>query len=186
MNTDVSKAIQPKSDQINADDLMAEAITGTVQQVEVKDTPEQPISIWFTGRDRPYKPCKSMGRVLAKAWGTDSANWQGKSMTLYRDDYVKWAGVAVGGIRISHLTDIQQPINISLTASRGKRAPFKVLPLVIQVQYYDDSQFNEQLPRMLEAISSGSQTVEQIVQYLEKTAKLTDNQKQQITNSGEF
>lgn len=132
--TDVTHAIQPKSDQLNSDDLIATSMTFIIQQVDVKSSGEQLISIWMQNFPRPWKPCKSMARVLATAWGTDSSQWAGKGLTLYRDPSVKWAGVEVGGIRISHMTDIQQPLSLSLTASRGKRTPFVVQPLIFQQQ----------------------------------------------------
>lgn len=132
--TDVTQAIQPKSDQLNADDLIAAPLTAIIQQVDVKQTGEQPISVWLQGFPRPWKPCKSMARVLATAWGTDSSAWAGQGLTLYRDPSVRWAGVEVGGIRVSHMTGLQQPLSLSLTASRGKRKPFTVQPLNFQQQ----------------------------------------------------
>ena len=130
--TDISHAIQPKSDQLNSDDLIATPMTFIIQQVDVKQSGDQPISVWLQNFPRPWKPCKSMARVLATAWGTDSSVWAGQGLTLYRDPSVRWAGVEVGGIRVSHMTGLQQPLSLSLTASRGKRKPFTVQPLNLQ------------------------------------------------------
>ena len=132
--TDVSMAIMPKSDQLNSDDLIAQPMTAIIQQVDVKQSGDQPISVWLQNFPRPWKPCKSMARVLATAWGTDSSAWAGQGLTLYREPSVRWAGVEVGGIRVSHMTGIQQPLQLSLTASRGKRSPFTVQPLNFQQQ----------------------------------------------------
>lgn len=129
--TDVTLAIQPKSDQLNSDDLL-HPITFIIQQVEVKQSIEQPISVWMQGYQRPWKPCKSMARILATAWGTDSRYWIGHGLTLFKDPTVTWAGSAVGGIRISHITGIDQPMQISLTTTRGKRKPYSVQPLNLQ------------------------------------------------------
>jgi hypothetical protein len=123
---DVSHTLTPKSDQLNADDLIASPIMWTVDKVDVKNGGDQPISIFGNGYPRPYKPCKSMRRVLAVSWGSNSANWIGKSMVLFRDENVKWAGKPVGGIRISHLSHINQPATISLTMTRGKRENYVV------------------------------------------------------------
>ena len=71
---------------------------------------------------RPYKPCKTMRKVLILAWGEDGRRWIGRSMTLFNDPSVKFGGDQVGGIRISHLTDIERDIQVSLTATRGKKA----------------------------------------------------------------
>ena len=79
---------------------------------------------------RDYKPCKSMRRVLIAVWGDQGKDWVGKALTLYGDSLVRFGCAAIGGIRISHMTGIDKPTEIMLTTTRGKRAPFKVLPLV--------------------------------------------------------
>jgi hypothetical protein len=129
---DLSYAIKPKSDQLNADDLIAGAIQITVTGVRAI-TGDQPLAISFQGdNNKPYKPCLSMRRVLIMAWGKDGNSWIGKSMVLFLDPNVRWAGQAVGGIRISHLSHIQQPMTLSLTATRGKRTPYQVQVLQLQ------------------------------------------------------
>jgi 16S rRNA U1498 N3-methylase RsmE len=50
-------------------------------------------------------------------------------MTLYCDPKVKWGGMEVGGIRISHLSDIDKEMVMMLTQTQKQRAPFKVKPL---------------------------------------------------------
>lgn len=131
---DMSQVIVPKSDQINADDLIAGPITITVEAVQIKGGQEQPVSIFFTGSDKAFRPCKSMSRVLVAAWGPDANAYVGRSMTLYRDPEVKWGGMAVGGIRISHLSHIERDMVMALTATKGSRKPYQVKPLKAQVQ----------------------------------------------------
>jgi hypothetical protein len=70
-----------------------------------------------------------MRRVLVAAWGPDGNAFIGRSMTLYLDRSVTFGGDQVGGIRISHLSHIDKPAVIPLTASRGKRKPYEVKPL---------------------------------------------------------
>jgi hypothetical protein len=70
-----------------------------------------------------------MRRVLVAAWGPDGNAFIGRSMTLYLDRSVTFGGDQVGGIRISHLSHIDKPTVIPLTASRGKRKPYEVKPL---------------------------------------------------------
>ena len=125
MNT----VITPKSDQINADDLIGGPMTITVAEVQIKGGQEQPVSIYFEGSDKAFRPCKSMSRVLVQAWGPDANKYKGRSITLYRDPSVKWGGMEVGGIRISHLTDIPNKITMALTATKGQRKPYIVMPL---------------------------------------------------------
>jgi len=130
MNDDLSDTITPKSDQLNYDDLIGGPITVTVTAVK-RGVEEQPVSVEITDH-RPYKPCKSMRRVLITAWGAKGAAWVGRSMTLYGDPAVKFGGVEVGGIRISHLSHIDKPLTVKLTTTRAKRAPFIVEPLAVE------------------------------------------------------
>lgn len=130
-SVDVSKTIAPKSDQLNADDLVGGPRTITITSVwGNQGAADQPISIGFEGDDRrPYKPCKSMRRVLVAIWGSEGQNYVGKSLRLYCDPEVKFGGIAVGGIRISHASHITQAIPVLLTTTRSKRANFVVRPI---------------------------------------------------------
>jgi len=130
---DMSKTIIPKSDQLNADDLIAGPRTVTITGVRGTETAEQPVAINFQGDDgKPYKPCKSMRRVMVHVWGPDAKQYIGRSMTLYCDPGVQFGGMRVGGIRISHMSHMNGPMTMALTATRAKRAPFTVQPLVVE------------------------------------------------------
>ena len=122
---DIRKAIQARSDQLNSDDLLAGPITGAITNVRAGNK-EQPVQIDLDCWNVPYKPCKSMIRVLAACWGDNAKDWHGRSMTLYNDPEVVYGGIKVGGIRISHLSHIDSDMTISLTKTRGKKAPFVV------------------------------------------------------------
>lgn len=128
--TDLSMTIDPKSDQLNADNLIAGPMTITITKVGQGSTQEQPIKIFFEGDNgKPYIPCKSMRRVLVQVWGKDGAAYVGRSMTLFRDPSVMFGGVAVGGIRISHMSDIEKEVSMALTASKTSRKMYTVHPL---------------------------------------------------------
>jgi hypothetical protein len=123
---DITKSTEPKSDQQNYDDYVGGPKTVTVTEVKAGSL-EQPVEIHlaeFPGR--PFKPSKSMRRVLLACWGSDSSAYVGRKMTLYGDPDVKFGGQTVGGIRIGALSDLTKPVTDALTASRGKRAPFTV------------------------------------------------------------
>jgi hypothetical protein len=124
--TDMTAVIVPKSDQWNADDFIAGPMTFTITDVKVVGGTEQPVSISVQGSPKFYRPCKSMSRVLVAAWGPDAKAYVGRSLTLYRDPTVKWGGMAVGGIRISHMTDIEREMTLMLTMTKQNRAPHKV------------------------------------------------------------
>ena len=120
--------IKPKSDQLNYDDVACGPITVTVKTLQAGDD-QQPVCVVLEGDHQPYKPCKSMRRVLIAAWGDKGRDWIGKSMTLYGDPDVKFGGVSVGGIRISHLSGIDGAMTLKLTTTRSKRADFTVQPI---------------------------------------------------------
>jgi hypothetical protein len=129
--TDLSQTIDPKSDQLNADDLIAGPRTITVTRVVGSNNKEQPISIYFEGDNgKPYKPCKSMRRVLVQLWDKDGSTYTGKMMTLYREPRVQYGGIDVGGVRISHLSHIESDTQLMLTTKRGKRDSYSVKRLV--------------------------------------------------------
>lgn len=125
---DVTDSIAPKSDQQNYDDYLAGPRTVTVTDV-TRDS-EQRVSIQLAEYPgRPYKPAKSMLRVIVAAWGKEASAWAGRRLALYGDPNVMFGGKKVGGIRISHLSHIDGPLTLQLTVTRGKRAPFTVQPL---------------------------------------------------------
>ena len=130
--TDMGLVIVPRSDQVNADSLLAGPITITITRVEIRPGTEQPVSVFFAGDDgKPFKPCKSMAKVMVHCWGRDASQYVGRSMTLYCDPAVKWGGMEVGGIRISHLSHIISNVTMALTETKGRKKPFVVKPLVI-------------------------------------------------------
>lgn len=125
--TDLRPTIVPKSDQLNAEQLLGGSMTLTVTGVQVSSSPEQPVVVHYEGdAGRPYKPCKTMRKLLVFAWGPDGSQWAGRSMTVYNDPSVKFGGDEVGGIRISHLSHIPKAIEVSLTSTRGKKALYRV------------------------------------------------------------
>jgi hypothetical protein len=133
---DMSQFIAAKSDQLNADDLMDAPRTITVTKVTASpDAAEQPVSIHYEGDEgKPFKPCKTMRRILVGVWGKDASKYVGRSLTLYRDATVAFGGLQVGGIRISHMSDISEDKTVALLVTRGRKAPFKIKPLVMQRQ----------------------------------------------------
>ena len=120
----LNDTIVPKSDQINADQLIGGPMTITVTAVRRGSGDDQPVTVHYEGENgRPFKPCLTMRKVLIFAWGEDGEKWVGRMMTLYNRRDVKWGGVEVGGIRISHLSHVDGDIKLSLAATRGKKEP---------------------------------------------------------------
>ena len=135
---DMSSVIVPKSDQLNAEDFLAGPANYTIEAVDISPGTEQPVSIRLVGEKRVWRPCKSMSRVLVSAWGPDARVYQGRAVTLYRDPKVKWGGMEIGGIRISHLSHIEREMLLQLTATKGKRAPHIVKPLSVDTPTQED------------------------------------------------
>lgn len=123
---DLSSTIIPKSDQINAEDLLTGPVTVTVESVTGGNA-EQPVNIHLVEYPgRAYRPSKTMRRVIIKAWGKESDAYIGRRMTLYRDPDVKWGGIKVGGIKVSHFSHIARGFSLSLTETKGKRVAHTV------------------------------------------------------------
>ncbi|RKZ94939.1 MAG: hypothetical protein DRQ40_04810 [Gammaproteobacteria bacterium] len=122
---DVAPYIKAKSNQLNGDDLIGGPITVQIVGVSKGDS-DQPVTVKISGGHCPLKPSKTTLRVLCAAWGTDSSVWDGRWMTLYRDDSVKWAGKEVGGIRIKALSHIPRALTLSLAVSRGQKKQHKI------------------------------------------------------------
>ena len=123
------ESIKAKSDQLNAVDLVGGSITVTIKDVRATGDAKQPASIIIDGGHQPYKPCKTMRRVLIAVWGAKAPNWIGKRMTLFREHSVMYAGVQVGGIQISHVSGIEKPVELNLSSARGKKQIHRVEPL---------------------------------------------------------
>jgi hypothetical protein len=137
---DMSQFIAARSDQMNADDLLDAPRTITVTKVSATpDSAEQPVSIHYEGDGgKPFKPCKTVRRIMVGIWGKDASQYVGRSMTLYRDPTVAFGGMQVGGIRVSHMSHMDGEKTVALMVTRGRKAPFKVLPLATTAQPVDD------------------------------------------------
>jgi hypothetical protein len=130
---DLSKTIIPKSDQLNADDLIAGPKTIKIRDIKAGADETQPVCIYFYGdNNKPFKPCKSVRRILVQLWGADGLKYIGRRLTIFRDDSVKWAGVEIGGVRISQASHIDSATRVLVTTAKNKRTPMTIeaLPLV--------------------------------------------------------
>lgn len=130
--SDMRSTIIPKSDQLNYDDLVNTSKTIKITKVVVKPSGEQPVSVFYEGDNgKPYKPCKGMCRAMVIVWGDKSINYVGRSMTLFGNPSVVYAGFACGGIQISHMSHMDAPKTFALTEKKGSRKPYTIKPLII-------------------------------------------------------
>lgn len=161
----MSDTIIAKSDQLNAEDLM-EPITIKVTGVKIKKGSDQPAIINFEGdKGKPYKPGLTCRRILARLWGDceDGADtYNGRLITLYVDPTVKWGGQAVGGLRISHMSHIDQDTTLPLTVTRGVKKPYTIKRLDAQQSQQQTGQpdigaIMDAITRASEVATGGSQ-----------------------------
>lgn len=126
----ISKAIIAKSDQLNSSDLIGGPQTVTIAEVREGNS-DQPVQIHLVEwPGRPFKPSKTVLRILDYAWGEETDDWpQGARMTVFRDPTAKWAGEEVGGIRVSHLSHIAEPFKLALRESQKKSNLHTIQPL---------------------------------------------------------
>lgn len=177
---DISDSIAPKSDQLNAEDLLAGPLTFTIDRV-TKGSAEQPYNFHLVELPgRAYRPSKSMRRVIVAAWGKQTEPYAGRRLTVYRDPDVKFGGQPVGGIKISHLSHIDKAMTIWLTETRGVRKPHEVRPLAEQVR---GSSVAERAAGLVAAFGRGGVTQEQLETRVKKY--VTDWNEAELTELGD-
>lgn len=130
-DTDISETLAAKVDQITFEDFRPpiERVV-TITGAKVIKGADQPVILTleeFPGR--PYKPGKSMRRVLAAIWGPDSAAYIGRRLRLYGDPTIQFGGLAVGGIRIRAMSHLDKPQQVVITVKQGQKKPYSVQPL---------------------------------------------------------
>ena len=125
----LTESIAPKSDQLNADDLMFNAVTVTIRDFTT-GTSEQ---FWnyhlVEFPTRAYRPSKTMVRLMRRVWGEETDGHLGRRLTLFRNPEIMFGREKVGGIEISHMSHIDKPQTHRLTVARGKTRTFTVTPL---------------------------------------------------------
>lgn len=130
---DLTKALAPKSDQIDAADLIGSPpqvftiISVSENGSELAD--QQPVNIRLEETKKLYRPSKGMLRVLADNWGKEVAAWAGRKVELYGEPEVYFGREKRGGTRISRLSHIKSPKTTLVNPRGGKDAYWTVKPL---------------------------------------------------------
>lgn len=175
---DISFAVEAKSDQLNAVDIMGAEPILTIRDFKINKTPDQPVWLYFNGDNgRPWKPSKGMLRILGAAWGRRASAWVGKSVQVYFEPDVTYAGKKVGGIRIRALSDIERQMDFSEALSRGKRRTVTVVQLTFEAQPYPQEEFDNRLASMIKAMTHGIDergplSLQQVIAMAERGGKL--------------
>ncbi len=173
--SNLSDTVTSNGQQLNADDLISADKIITVTGIKRSTSKQQPLSIDYYGMqpNRPFKPCLTMRKILFAEWGTDGRQWVGKSMKLYRDPEVKFGTEKTGGIRISHLSDIdKQAVVHKLLVSKTQRQEF----VINKLPTYQQAEFDQKAAAWIEAIKSGKITLDQVIEKASATGVLTATQ----------
>ncbi len=128
MDIDVTDDWAPTSEQMDAVDLPAPRVF-TITSATRNSDKARPVNVHFAEFDRPWRPGKSMGRVLRQCWGPKTAAWIGRRVELFCDPEVTYGKDKVGGIRISRLSHIDGPQRVILLVSQGRSSVYNVQPL---------------------------------------------------------
>lgn len=132
---DLTKALAPKSDQLDFADLEGKAPQiFTIEDVsengsELAD--QQPVNIKLAEFPRVWRPSKGMLRVLADPdnWGRDTKAWVGRLVELYGDPDVYFGKEKTGGTRISRLSHISGKRTTRINPRGGRGAYWTVEPI---------------------------------------------------------
>lgn len=140
-----------RSEQLRADDLLAGPKTIVITEVKGTCDKNQPVAISYEGdQGRPYLPCLTMRRIIVLGWGSNPEKYVNRKMTLYRDDSVVYGGLQVGGIRISHMSDMNGKIQTAIMVAKGKWKKYEVD--IIK----EDSAQSERVTQTLSTIAEAS------------------------------
>jgi hypothetical protein len=184
MSFDISRLSKTKSDQLNADDLLSGSITVTITDMYEYSDPKQPVGCEIGQGHQPWKPCLTMRKLLMNIWGEGSDDWMGKSLTLFNDPTVLWAGKEDGGVRVSHVSHINKDTTVNLMIRKGKRKPYTVKPLIMTLPPVTQPDLDSMLPKMKTMIEKGERTPTDIINNMQKKGVLSPAQKEQIITLG--
>jgi len=128
---DITDTLAPKSDQLDAVDLVAGPQTFTITRVAIK-AGDQPADIHLAEFPRVWRPNKNTRRLLAAAWGSSKDGaYEGRRVTLYYDPDVEFGGAKVGGVRVSHMSHLpgNKPFSALALIKKGRPGMVTVAPL---------------------------------------------------------
>jgi hypothetical protein len=116
--TDVTDTTAPKSDQLDAVDLLSGARIFRVEAVS-EGPADQPIQVHGV----------SMRRVLVAAWGKNAQAWVGRHVELFCNPDVMFGKDKVGGTRISRMSHLDRTLAVPLLVAKGRSATYTVDPI---------------------------------------------------------
>jgi hypothetical protein len=172
----LQQALAPKSDQLNADDLIATNKTIVISGVNINLGSEQKIIINYHGDNgKPWKPSKGMGRVLTEILGGDPDQWTGQTVELFRNKEIRFGKEKCGGIQICGMSAVHNVTTLLITTSKGKKSSITINPIsslggIAQQTMYEQPQQQPPAPnakrewaiKLKAAVNYGSAAVNEI------------------------
>lgn len=126
----LQQALAPKSDQLNADDLIAANKIIVISGVNINLGSEQKIIINYYGDNgKPWKPSKGMGRVLTELLGGDPDKWVGETVELFRNKEIRFGKEKCGGIQIAGMSAVRNVTTLLITTAKGKKSSITINPI---------------------------------------------------------
>lgn len=128
---DLTKHIEADSDCLVAADLVGGPLTILVERVtESGKNDKKKIDIFYANSEKPFRPCKSMLRILCELWRTtDATTFIGRGITLYREPDCMWKGEKTPGVRICGLSHIEKAVTVVANERRGKMNTYQIEPI---------------------------------------------------------
>jgi hypothetical protein len=184
---DLSDTIEAQSDRINAADLMgADKIIVISEVIRYSESGTSKFYLNYVGHNgRAYKPSLGMRRIIMTLWGKDGTQYIGRSIKIFRDPTVIYAGKAAGGVVISAMTDIQSRATVVIPISKTKSVTYVIDKLEpTDKPMLPDATFETYLASAKQKILALEKTNEQIITQIEVKVTLTDEQKAKIREIG--
>lgn len=131
---DITDALAPKSDQLDAIELITPR-TFTIDTGSKlgrrDDDGATVVDVRLVDFPRVWRPSKGMLDVIVTIWGTNAKEWAGHQVTLYNDPEVTFGKDKVGGVRISAMSGIDKTTTVQVRGrGRGARKlPWRVEPI---------------------------------------------------------
>jgi hypothetical protein len=130
---DVVELTKANSAQLNAVDLVGGPATVRILGVKNNNSADgkQPIKVLIDGGFKPWFPCLTMRRMMIGKWG-NPAKWPGRSVTIYNDPAVTYGKNKTGGVRVSHMSNLPEPFDVTLPTRRNEYTTYTIRPLATQ------------------------------------------------------
>jgi len=127
---DVVELTKANSAQLNAVDLVGGPATVRILGVKNNNSADgkQPIKVLIDGGFKPWFPCLTMRRMMIGKWG-NPAKWVGRSVTIYNDPAVTYGKNKTGGVRVSHMSNLSEPFDVTLPTRRNEYTTYTIRPL---------------------------------------------------------